>query len=120
MQYEKEAVGRIILVRINETKLTSQEAPDLKTSLLELIMGDGEYFILNLKNIDYMDSTGLGGFLFGIRQAQRYDKEIIFCEIKPRIQSLVRIAHLDQVISVYKTEQEAIKDIQEEEKNLDS
>jgi anti-anti-sigma factor len=120
MKYEKETVGKIVVVRIQESKLTSHEAPDLKTSLLELIIGDGEYIILNMKNVEYMDSTGLGGFLFGIRQAESYDKEIVFCEIKPRIQSLVRIAHLDQVIGIYKTEKEALKDIQEEETSLES
>jgi anti-sigma B factor antagonist len=120
MQFEREVVGDIVVIRIKEARLTSQEAPELKTMLLGMLAGEpGEYFLINLENIEYMDSTGLGGFLFGIRQAERYDKELLFCGMKPRIQSLMRIAHLEQVLEVYNSEAEAVKAIQEEEGDLD-
>ena len=77
MRYEHEKVGDIIVVRIQEKKLTSHEAPEMKTTLLGLIIGEGEQFILNLKDVEYMDSTGLGAFLFGIRQAENYEKDLV-------------------------------------------
>ncbi|MBN2031532.1 STAS domain-containing protein [bacterium] len=112
MRYEHEKVGNIIVVRIQETKLTSHEAPEMKTALLGLIIGEGKQFILNLKEVEYMDSTGLGAFLFGIRQAEHYDKDLVFCAIQPRIQNLIRIAQLDHVIESYDTEEQALKELQ--------
>ena len=105
-------VGDIIVVRIQEKKLTSHEAPEMKTTLLGLIIGEGEQFILNLKDVEYMDSTGLDAFLFGIRQAENYEKDLVFCAIQPRIQNLIRIAQLEQVIECYDTEKQAIKELQ--------
>lgn len=117
MRFEHEQKGDIIVVRVQETKLTSHEAPDMKTALLGLIIGEGEQFLLNLKEVEYMDSTGLGAFLFGIRQAKNYDKDLIFCAVQPRVKNLIRIAQLEDIFESYDTEQQALKTLQEESEN---
>ncbi|HHS13200.1 MAG TPA: anti-sigma factor antagonist [bacterium] len=117
MKSERNSIGDIVIVRINEKNLTSHEAPELKTALLELFMGEGEYFILNLKDVEHMDSTGLGAFLFGVRQAERYDKDLVFCELSERIRSLIRIAQLEQVFEVYTSEPDAVREIEKEKKD---
>ena len=115
MQYDQEKIGSVIVVRIKEKRLTSHEAPEMKTAFLALMEVEGEEYVINLKDVEYMDSTGLGAFLFGIRQAERYDKEIIFCELSPRIQSLVRIAQLEKIIEIFEKEEDAIKEYTDEE-----
>lgn len=112
MEFDKERVGNVVVVRIGAKRLTSHEAPEMKTALLELLIGEGKKFLLNLKDVENMDSTGLGAFLFGIRQAEQHGKEIRFCEIQPKIQFIIRIAHLEQVVSVYETEEQALKEFQ--------
>ncbi|MCJ7811975.1 STAS domain-containing protein, partial [bacterium] len=79
--------------------------------LLGLIIGEGDQFLLNLKDVEYMDSTGLGAFLFGIRQARNYNKGLFFCAIQPRIKNLIRIAQLENVIENFDTEQQALKEL---------
>ncbi len=115
MRYDEELIGDIRIVRIREKKLTFEEAPEMKTQFLKLLTEEGEELVINLKEVEYMDSTGLGSFLFGIRQAERYDKDLVLCEIGSRIQSLIKIAHLDNVLEIYETEKEAIKALQEDE-----
>ena len=56
-----------------------------------------------------MDSTGMGSFLFGIRQAEQHGKDMRFCCIQSRIQQLIRIAQLGEVISAYPNEEDAMK-----------
>ena len=48
MEFDKERVGNVVVVRIRAKKLTSQEAPEMKTALLGLLIGEGEKFLLNL------------------------------------------------------------------------
>ena len=66
-----------------------------------------------------MDSTGLGAMLFGIRQAEANDKEIIFCCLSDKIKSLVRIARLESILEIYNTEDDAIKEIIADREKLD-
>lgn len=114
MRMEKERIGDVTVARILEPKVTSHEAPEVKTALLELLVSEGENFLINLKNVENMDSTGLGAFLFGIRQAEQHKKDLCFCEARQKVKFLIRIAHLDQVIDVYDTEEEALADFAEE------
>jgi len=114
MHFDKEKVGNVIVVRIKEKKLTSHEAPGMKAALLGVIAGEDEKFLLNMRDVKQMDSTGLGAFLFGIRQADRYKKDIRFCEIQPKVQFLIRIAHLNDVIKFYETEKDGLQDFQKE------
>lgn len=114
MQFDKEKIGDVSIARIQERKLTSQEAPAMKTAILGWIVGGGDKFLINLKDVQNMDSTGLGAFLFGIRQADQHEKDLRFCEVQPKIQFLIRIAHLEQVIDVYDTEEQALEDFKKD------
>lgn len=112
MRFDRERVGDINIIRIQEKKLTSHEAPEMKTTLLGLVLEKDDKFLINLKEVENMDSTGLGSFLFGIRQAQNNGKDLRFCELSSKILFLIRIAHLEQIIHVYDTEQKALESFQ--------
>ncbi|MCK5148155.1 STAS domain-containing protein [bacterium] len=114
MQYEEREIGEISVIRIRESRLTSQEAPEMKTAFLKMLTEGRRILIINLADVEYMDSTGLGSFLFGIRQAEANDKELIFCGLSPRIESLIKIAQLDSILEIYETEEIAIKEVQDD------
>jgi len=109
MEFDKETRGDVLVVRLLEKNVSSHEAPELKTALLGFLMGNEKKILLNLKGVKNMDSTGLGALLFGIRQAQRYGKDIRFSDAQAKVQFLIRIAQLQNVITMYKTEKVALK-----------
>jgi anti-sigma B factor antagonist len=115
MEFVQEKKGDVLVARLSAVNVTSHEAPELKTSLLALLMGEPKKILLNLSQVRTMDSTGLGALLFAIRQAERYQKDIRFCEMQSKVQFLIRIAHLEEVIDVYETEAEALKDFEEDQ-----
>ena len=117
MQFDRERVGDVNIIRVRDKKLTSHEAPDMKTALLGLTLEDDERFLLNLGEVENMDSTGLGSFLFGIRQAESRGKDMRFCNLRDKIRFLIRIAHLEQVIQVYETEEEGLESFQRDDRD---
>ena len=110
MKYQTKRIEDVLVVYIQETRLTSVEAPDAKTEMLKILSEDAECFIFNLNQIETMDSTGLGALLFGVRQGNNLDKDVCFCEAQKKVQFLVRIAHLEEMMDIYSSEQEAIND----------
>lgn len=118
MHFEREKIGNVLVARIKIDRITHLEAPDMKTSFLELLINKEENILISFANVGTMDSTGLGALLFGIRQSEQHEKDLRFCEMKDKIRFLINIAHLEDVIEVYATEQEALaafeKDIQED------
>jgi anti-sigma B factor antagonist len=113
MKYDQIKVGDVTVIRIREKRIDSHRAPDMKTALLGWMIGDGKKFVVNFKDVEQMDSTGLGALLFGIRQADQHGKEISFCEVNSKVRFLIRIARLEEVVPVYETEKEAVDDFQE-------
>ncbi|HDQ44601.1 MAG TPA: anti-sigma factor antagonist [bacterium] len=114
MLFERKQAGDVVVVRLRQDTLTGHEAPDVKTGLLELLAGEGDKFLVNMKNVQAMDSTGLGALLFGIRQAENQEKDLRFCELSEKSRFLVKIARLDSVIDIYETEAEALADFKDE------
>lgn len=118
MQFDKEIINDVVVVRVHETQITMKEAPDVKAALLILIAeAAGDCILLNLKEVQKMDSTGMGALLFGIRQAEQHEKDLSVCELNDKVRFLIRIARLEDVIDVFETEKEALLELNEEEGN---
>ncbi len=113
MKYEMHTQGTTSVVKVLNSRITYAEAPDMKTTFLKMLAEGGDTIVINLAPLEYIDSTGLGAFLFGIRQAEANDKEIIFCCLNDKIKSLVRIARLESVLEIYETEEEALRELGE-------
>ena len=109
MEYELEMVKDVSVIRIREKKLTSHEAPQLKTALLAVVVEHGEKILINMAEVSALDSTGLGALLFGVRQAEQHEKDMRFCCAGEKVKNLVRIAHLESVMDVYANEAAAIQ-----------
>jgi len=114
MRFEKEIIQDVIVVRVQEPQITMQEAPDVKTALLGLMVEEGNCLLLNLKAVQKMDSTGMGALLFGIRQAEQHEKELCVCDLNDKVRFLIRIARLEDVIDVFETEADALIELHEE------
>lgn len=115
MRFDREKVGNVNIIRVRETTLTSHEAPEMKTALLGLTTEEDENYLLNMADVENMDSTGLGSFLFGIRQFEDHEKDLRFCCVRSKVKFLIRIAHLEQVIDLYETEADALVAFAEDE-----
>lgn len=109
MKIDEEKCGDVLVLHVQDRQVTSHEAPEMKTVLLGALLGDFEKILLDLANVEYMDSTGLGSLLFGIRQAEQRNKDLRFSGIQPKVSYLVHLARLEQVIEGYPTVKEALQ-----------
>lgn len=108
MDFLLEEVDDIKVLRIKEERLDSNLAPDLKTQLLVLNKQGGRV-IIDLSNTQYIDSSGLGALLLGLRQAKEAETQFAICGAQKRVKNLIHIAHLDKVLVNYENEFEAIE-----------
>ncbi|MCA9730657.1 MAG: STAS domain-containing protein [Deferribacteres bacterium] len=109
MNYKVEEVNGIHILRIHEERLDTSVAPDLKAELMALAQkGLQQNILIDLKAVDYADSSGLGAILFGIRQARETESQLKLMHTNVRVMNLIRIAKLDNIIDFFDNEQEAI------------
>lgn len=65
--------------------------------------------ILNLKNLSFIDSTGLGVLLGRHKAVKSWGGKFILTDVPPKIMSMLEMAGLTRVLETARTEQDAIK-----------
>ena len=99
----------IYILKLKEDKLNTRISPDLKAQLL-LMVGDESHdkILVDLSDVKYVDSSGLGALLLGLRQARANDKQFALVGTQKRVANLIHIAHLDGALASFTSEEEAV------------
>jgi len=76
---------------------TSQE---LKENLYRVVESNKKNVIIDCKELNYIDSTGLGIFVGALKKAKQYEKKIKIINLKDNIKKLFIITGLDKIFEV--------------------
>ena len=78
--------------------------------VIDEILGDGsKKILLNLSDMDYIDSNGLGELVQAYRESQRRGASLRLLKPQERVTRTLRLTNLLPIFSVYDTEEEALK-----------
>ena len=82
-------------------------APRLREKIIALV-DDGRYqLIVNLEGVEFLDSTGLGVLVGGLKRVRQHDGGIQLVCTQPRILRIFRITGLSRVFEIYDTVDDA-------------
>ena len=96
------------LIKVNEEKLTSAVAPDLKAQILFLHAHDYKSMIIDMSAVQYCDSSGLSAILVGNRLCKEANLNFILAGVQDHVRKLITISQLGNVLSSIPTLNEAI------------
>jgi anti-sigma B factor antagonist len=83
-------------------------APKLREKLISLV-DDGSYqLIVDMEGVEFLDSTGLGVLVGGLKRVRAHDGWIDLVCTQGRILRIFRITGLNKVFSIYNTVPEAL------------
>ncbi len=114
MKLLTERVDDVVVCRPDASTLTAGNAPDLKKEFLRLFVEESPKVVLDLGEVTYVDSTGLGAILFGMRNAKNYGGKIKICRPQEKVRKLIDIAQLGRVWSIHDTVDEAVEAFKKE------
>lgn len=75
-------------------------ADDLKDELSVLSEGRAQDVLINMQNLDYIDSTGLGVLIGILKRLKQKDKDIYIENIKPNVRKIFTITGLDKMFKL--------------------
>lgn len=99
---------KVLVFTILDKEINHKNAASFKEKLFLQIAQGSPQIVLDLKNVDELDSSGLGALLFGKRQADNAGGNILLVSVNPSVQSMIRIAQLSRVFESFSTVDEAI------------
>jgi anti-sigma B factor antagonist len=98
----------IVIFSITDKGLNHNNAASLKEKIFLEIADGNTKIILDLHQVEEMDTSGLGVLTFGKRQANSANGNIMLVGINPGVQSLLRIAQLTRVFEIFDSQDEAV------------
>ena len=98
--------GAVILQPDGDVDLAS--SPTLRTSLQDTQLDSGARIVIDLSNVQYMDSSGVATLVECLQRTRNAGAELHLCHLNERVLSVFQIARLDGVFSIVGTVDDAI------------
>lgn len=98
-----------LIIKLLEKSLEASNSRDFKTKLLEFINQGQRMIILNLSQVEFIDSSGLGTLISILKLLANHQGNISICEMQEPVKRTFNLTRLNQVFSVYSTEEECLK-----------
>ena len=83
-------------------------APELSQALKELIDQGRRQLVLDLGQVDYVDSAGLGALVASIKRARGAGGDIRLCALQPDVRSIFDMTRLVKVVDVFPSRTDAL------------
>lgn len=116
MKFSVDKQPDYVAYELLDDKLTSLNAPVLKS---ELVVANAEGFkniIVDLGNVKFVDSSGLSSLLIGHRLCKDEKGKFCLCGLNDTVKSLIKISKLDDVLHLYSTQHDAIEALSKKKK----
>ena len=83
-------------------------APKIREQLIDLVEQGDHDIIVSLEGVDFLDSTGLGVLVAGLKRVKMHDGTLSIVCTKDKILKIFRITGLTKVFPIFETEEAAI------------
>ena len=83
-------------------------APRLRELLINLVSKGSYQLVVNLDKVGFLDSTGLGVLVGGLKRVRAHDGSLDLVCTQRRILKIFRITGLTEVFGIYETVDQAI------------
>ena len=109
MQIDERTIGDVVVLDIRGRVMLGEGDELLKDKINSLLQQDKKQLLLNLENVPYIDSAGLGEIVRTYTTVSRQGGKLKLLNLTKRIQDLLAITKLLTVFDTYDSEAEAIK-----------
>ncbi|MBN2670806.1 MAG: STAS domain-containing protein [Deltaproteobacteria bacterium] len=107
MIYTQEQHNDCTIIRFQEKRIDVLVAQELKTELLKLFDTGEKRLGLDLSNVTFVDSSGLGALVAVLKKA-RPEGALCLWGLTPEVKSLFELTQLYKVFDIYELEQDAL------------
>ncbi|NTW48750.1 MAG: STAS domain-containing protein [Chlorobiales bacterium] len=108
MKYTEKAIGNITVIELKGDVLGGPDASVLTSRLRELVKEEKTGIVLDLRDVEYMNSSGLGMMTTALATVKKAGGALKLANPAERIRSLLVITKLVTLFDAYDSVDEAI------------
>ncbi len=108
MNMKLEENGKVMVVVVKEERLDAHNSEVLKQELGRLFNEGKASVVVDLKEVRFIDSSGLGALVSGFKNASSRQAELKLSSLQSQVKSMFELTRLHRVFDIYQTVDEAI------------
>lgn len=107
MELEHYTSGNHLIVVLKEARLDAAVADEFKTRMLEFIEAGQCQLVLDLSEIDFIDSSGLGAVVSVLKGVGAHGS-LRLCGLQDGVMSIFKLTRMNKVFSIHPTAEAAV------------
>jgi anti-sigma B factor antagonist len=104
---EREREG-IVILELKGKLIVGEPVSDLREKVREMVAAGKLNIVLNLQNLEYIDSTGLGGLVISYTTVKKAGGALKILNLSQRNVELLVLTKLTTVFEIFDEEQDAV------------
>lgn len=108
MNLQVDSVGEVKVIRVKEERLVFQTLNAFTDSISRLIESGSKNLVIDLTQVQYLDSASIGGLVDLYRQASDRTGSLKLFGLQERVERMVSLVGVHNLIDIYQEEQSAL------------
>lgn len=100
--------GDIMIISFETTSLNAGRVKDFKTDIQPYLNSE-KYIILDLRNLTFIDSSGLGSVLSCLKALNQKGGDLKICNVTKSVRIIFEMVRMHQIIDTYDSREEAVQ-----------
>lgn len=103
----RQTEGKLV-IRLLDERLDANNAGDLKERIQHLLEAGEKHLVVDLADVHFIDSSGLGALLSGYKNANMREGSLVLAGVQPRVQTMFELTRLTRVFAIYPNVSDAL------------
>jgi len=109
MDLKTELNGNLMVIFVREERLDAHNSDELKAELNRIFEQGTKDILLDLKEVRFIDSSGLGVLVSGFKNASTRQGSLRLCGLQTQVKSMFELTRLHRVFDIFQTVDEALE-----------
>ena len=107
MEISTRTENGVTVAKLCHTRLDAAQAVRFKEGLRDISDGGASLIVLDMEDIEFMDSSGLGAVVTVMKYLGR-DKTLSLAALGPAVGKVFKLTRMDSVFAIYDTADDAV------------
>jgi anti-sigma B factor antagonist len=109
MNLKTEKRNDIIVINVREERLDAHNSGELKSEMQKLFEEGNKNILIDLKDVRFIDSSGLGALVSGFKNAISHQGNLKLSSLQPQVKSMFELTRLHRVFEIFASTSEALE-----------
>lgn len=108
MNLKQENINGYMLLILQEERIDAHNSVELKEFFMNMIEQGETNILVQLEKVRFIDSSGLGALLSGLKNAESRSGKLSLVHLQPQVLSMFELTRLNRVFEIYPDLEQAL------------